>query len=360
MRGGEKVLSEICAMFPHADLFTLVYVPGSCNQTIENRKITASFINRLPAVRRYYRYLLPLFPTAIENLDVSQYELIISSSHCVAKGVRKAADATHICYCYSPMRYIWAQKSVYSRNMGLSGMALCAFNPYLRRWDLKSNAGVDAFIADSLTVAKRIQDTYNRHADVVYPSVDTEFYTPADVQREDFYLMVTALAPYKCAEHAIDAAAKLGRKLIIIGTGQQMKKLKKTAPNNVVFMGWQSNEVIRDHYRRCSALLFPGEEDFGIVPLEAMSCGAPVIAYGAGGATETVSDMDNKNNVPAAGILYTPQTPDALADAIAKFESNRDRFSPQQMATLAARFDYNNFRTTLRSTIAGILGREAF
>jgi len=345
MRGGEKVLDAICRLYPQADLFTLIHCPGRCTPAIENRRISTSWLNRLPAVQRYYRCLLPLAPGAIESFNLREYDLIISSSHCVAKGIRRDARAVHICYCHSPMRYVWSQSEAYGRTMGLLGMALALFRDPLRRWDRRSSAGVDVFLANSRNVADRIGRAYNRPAEVVHPPVDVDFFTPAPVARESFYLIVGAMAPYKRVDQAIETFRSLpGRELIIIGTGQMASRLRRQAGANVRFPGHQSDESIRDHYRRCRALLFPGEEDFGIVPVEAMACGCPVIAYRAGGASETVRDGDDGHPHGITGVLYSPQTAEGLRKAIERFERMGPVFPADTLSQWACTFDLARFQ----------------
>ena len=355
MRGGEKVISALCRLLPEADLLTLVHVRGACDRWIERMRIITSFLNDLPGVKRYYRYLLPAMPLAIERLNAGDYDLIVSSSHCVAKGIVRSPNAAHVCYCYTPMRYAWDQAQAYQRNMGLAGLALRALRGYLRAWDLRSAAHVDFFLADSRNVARRIWRTYRRTAEVVYPPIDTGFFTPSDEAREPFYLMVTALAPYKRVDQAIAAFAKLSRPLRIIGSGQEMKKLRRTCPANVTLMGWQCDEVVREHYRRCRALVFPGEEDFGMVPLEAMACGAPVIAYGAGGALETVLDVRQQTAVGPTGLLYRQQTVDALVSAVTRFEQFEDRFERRRLVAWAKCFSEENFFERFKRAVRPLL-----
>ena len=213
MRGGEKVLSCLCELMGQADILTLLHVPGSCDERIESKRIITSGLNELPGVRHYYRYLLGVMPLAIERLNAMDYDLIISSSHCVAKGIIRPQGALHICYCHTPMRYAWGQQHIYGDNLGFSGLALRAMGGYLRAWDVRSSRHVDYFIANSGNVAQRIWQNYRRRAEVIYPPIDTEFFTPGDEAVEDFYLMVTAMAPYKQVPKAISAFAKLGRRL---------------------------------------------------------------------------------------------------------------------------------------------------
>ena len=359
MRGGEKVLSHLCRLFPQADLLTLIHVPGTCHASIERMPIISTFLNDLPAVRYYYRYLLPLMPLAVECLDVTGYDLIISSSHCVAKGIIPSPSALHICYCHTPMRYVWDQQKIYTDSLAFSGLTLKAIGGYLRAWDLRSARRVDYFLANSRNVAQRIRRSYHRQAEVIYPPVDTEFFTLASHAREDFYLMVTALAPYKRVDQAIQAFANLGRPLKVIGSGQQLAKFRRQAPKNVEFLGWQSNEMVRDCYRKCRALVFPGEEDFGIVPLEAMACGAAVIAYAAGGALETVVDVSRGSSSHAStGLLYAPQTAEGLASAIKKFEQMETRFEPEHIVTWAQQFAPVTFIRNFKASVAVLLKKK--
>lgn len=360
MRGGEKVLAQLCKLMPQADLLTLIHVPGSCDATIERSRIITSCLNDLPGVRHYYRYLLPAMPLAIERMDAGRYDLIVSSSHCVAKGIVRSPGSVHVCYCHTPMRYAWSQAGAYRKAMGPAGMALTVAGKFLRAWDRRSASHVDGFIANSKNVAQRIWRAYGRRAEVVCPPIDTTFYTPADCPREDFYLMVTALAPNKGVGQAIAAAGKLSRPLRIIGSGPLAKRLGRTATPSVTFLGWRSDEVVRDHYRRCRALLFPGQEDFGMVPLEAMACGAPVIAYASGGATETVLGADSDSPFAPTGVLYWPQSPDILSDAIIHFEGVEGCFQPERLARWAGRFGQKRFRTEFKRVAGQFLKSKGF
>ncbi len=347
MRGGEKCLVEFLDVLGEADLFTLVHLPGSCCEAIERRRIATSPLGGLPGVGRYYRHLLPAMPFAAERLDLGDYDLVLSSSHCVAKGFGgRRAEQLHVCYCYSPMRYVWDVGRDYSSRMGLSGAALAAMRPWLRAWDRRSAGRVDRFIAISETIRERIARCYGRDADVLYPPVDTEFYTPAETPREDWYLVVSAFAPYKCVDHALAACGKTGRRLKVIGSGQDLVRLRRQTPGNVELLGWRSDEEIREHYRRCRALLFPGLEDFGIVPLEAAACGAPVIAYGAGGAAETVIDMEDDRT--PTGLHYRPQSVEGLIDALERFEGLLDRFDPAAARARAEEFSRERFAREFR------------
>jgi len=360
MRGGEKVLSLLCRLMPQARLLTLLRVPGVCDGPIEGMNITTSFLNRLPGIRRYYRYLLPILPRTIERMDVSDFDLIVSSSHCVAKGVRRPPGALHVCYCHTPMRYVWDIAAPYEERMRLGGLALRAFSGRLRAWDVRTSQGVDCFLANSRAVAARIRAHYGRESQVVYPPINTRFFTPGDEPREDFYLMVTALTPYKRVDQAIAAFASLERPLRIIGSGPERRRLSRRLPANVRLMGWQGGEAVRDHYRRCRALLMPQEEDFGLTALEAMACGAPVIAYGAGGSLETVVPVDRESDVGPTGLLYTPQTPDGLAAAVRRFEHVEGCFDRRRLVAWAHCFTEDRFLDEFRQAVRPLLQQRGW
>lgn len=327
MRGGEKCLEVLCEMFPRADLFTLVHERGSVSPVIENRRVIESWIARLPFGRRAYRWFVPLYPLAVESFDLSRYDLIVSTSHCAAKGVVTRADALHLCYCFTPVRYFWDLYGEYF-GPGRSSALARAFAPLLahrfRIWDRVSADRVDLFVADSNHVRDRIAKHYRRMAPVVYPPVDTTFFTPeADLhaQRGDGsatgssarpFLVVSALVPYKGVERTIRVANRLALPLRIVGTGPERDRLRRIAGPTVRFDGWLGQEALRDAYRGCRALIQAHEEDFGIAPLEAMACGRPVIAFGRGGAAEVV--------VPQTGVLYSDESDDGLAGAIAEWE----------------------------------------
>jgi glycosyltransferase involved in cell wall biosynthesis len=346
MRGGEKVLESLCRRWPSAPLYTLIHKRGSCSSAIEDRTIVTSFLQQLPAVQRYYRYTLPLMPWAV-GWRLPECDLVFSSSHCVAKGVAVPKGALHLCYCHTPMRYAWHMQNSYFHDRGWRGPKKWLARTILSRlrdWDRRTAAGVTHFIANSQVVRQRIHDCYGRDAVVIHPPTDTNFYCPADVPREDYYLILSAFAPYKRLDLAIEACRKLGKKLVVIGSGQDEKKLRSLADGKVQFLGWQPDEVLRDHLRRCQALLFPGEEDFGIVPVEAQACGTPVIAFGRGGATETVVPWPNAN---ATGMWFEEQTVDCLASALELFETERDGFDAQRLRTHALRFRLERFEDEL-------------
>ena len=359
MRGGEKVLAAIAKIFPQADIFTLLHVRGSCGRLVRGRRVITSILDDLPAVGRYYRHLLPLMPLAIEGLDLKGYDLVISSSHCVAKGVRRDGGALHICYCHTPMRYVWSQRLEYSDRIGLVGrIAMAALGRYLRAWDLRSAARVDLYLANSHNVARHVERIYGRSCRVVWPPVDTTYFTPDGGPRKGFYLVTSALAPYKCVDHAVEAFSRLQLPLRIIGSGQMLKKLRRSAPSNVQFLGWQSQEVVREHYRRCKALIFPGEDDFGMVPVEAMACGTPVIAYKAGGALETVVDVEAGCELGATGLLYEPHTAEALVDAVRQFVRMSLSFSREKLVAWADNFGTQHFRKRFLAAVGPELNEK--
>lgn len=355
MRGGEKVLELICRRWPEAPLYTLLHRRGSCSPTIETRPIVTSILNKLPRIERYYRYLLPLMPWAV-NWRLPACDLVLSSSHCVAKGVPVPEGAIHVCYCHTPMRYAWHMQDSYFHDRGWRGPKKWLAQKvlaHLREWDRRTAATVTHFIANSQVVRQRIRECYHRDAVVIHPPADTDFYCPDNSVRENYYLILSAFAPYKRLDLAIEACQKLKRKLVVIGSGQDEKKLRAMAGDTVHFLGWQPDEVLRDHLRRCQALLFPGEEDFGIVPVEAQACGTPVIAFGRGGATETVIPWPRSG---ATGIWFDEQSVDALAAAIEQFESARDTFDPARLRTHTLRFRAERFEDELFGFVDSVLG----
>jgi glycosyltransferase involved in cell wall biosynthesis len=356
MRGGEKCLEVLCHRWPSATLCTLLHRPGSVAPTIERLARRTSWLNGLPGIHHYYRYLLPLMPATVAAWNLPRCDLVVSFSHCVAKGVRPPHGVPHVCYCFTPMRYAWHMREAYF-GAGLKARLLGRLLQWLRDWDRRTAAQVSHFVAISQTVRQRIRDCYDRESDVIYPPVDTDFYCPEAVRREDYYLAVSAFAPYKRLDLALAACGKLGRRLVVIGTGQDEARLRASAGPLVEFLGWQPDEVIRDHLRRCRALLFPGEEDFGIVPVEAMACGAPVLAFGRGGATETVIPP-GRGREPT-GLWFDEQTEDCLVSALEEFEKRAGDFSPSAARRQAVRFNQHRFRQELFSYLDAVLGREA-
>jgi glycosyltransferase involved in cell wall biosynthesis len=343
MRGGEKCLEVLCRRWPRAPLYTLLHRAGSVSGVIEDRLPHTSFLQRLPAAHRYYRYLLPLMPLAA-RWRLPPCDIVISLSHCVAKAAQAPRGVPHICYCFTPMRYAWHMRESYfggERTKGLKARLVDRLLAALRDWDRRTAERVSHFVAISRTVQARITECYGRTSDVIYPPVDTEFYCPAPVPREDFYLVVSAFAPYKRLDLAIAACRRMGRRLAIIGTGQDEARLRALAGPDVQLLGWQSDDVIRSYLRRCRALLFPGEEDFGIVPVEANACGTPVIAFGRGGATETIVPLGGRRE--PTGVWFEEQTADCLAEALGAFEKAAGHISPAAARRQALRFDRRRF-----------------
>ncbi len=344
MRGGEKCLEVLCELYPQSPIYTLFYEKGKVSGPIAQRPVRSSWLERMPAVYSKYRHYLPLFPAAVESLDLREYDLVVSTSHCVAKGAKKRRGAVHICYCFTPMRYAWGFFEEYFGKRGaFARRVISLLIPRLRAWDLRSSAGVDHFVAISRHVQQRIRSCYNRDSEVIYPPCDTVFYTPdAAVKREDFYLVVSALVPYKKIELALEAFAAEGRRLIVIGDGPERAGLERSASDNIRFLGWQPEEVLRDHFRRAQALIFPGEEDFGIVPVEAQACGCPVVAYGKGGALETV--IDGKT-----GVFFAEPSSASLRDAVARFEGLA--LDPEDARRNALLFARENFKEQMKKMI---------
>jgi glycosyltransferase involved in cell wall biosynthesis len=347
-RGGEKVLEAIAEMFPTVDIYTLLYKPGTIGPKLEQYPIKASFLNRLPASHKYYRYLLPLMPLAIERLDLKDYDLVISSSSCVAKGIIPGPRARHICYCLTTMRYAWDQYSNYFGN-DWKQFLIFPWVHYLRMWDVTSSARVDEFVADSRFVGDRIRKYYRRESTVIAPFVDLDKYKLWEGPRDNYYLVASAHAPYKRLDLAIEACKKLGRRLIVVGSGQDAAELQKLAGPGIEFAGQVSDEKLLELYQKARALLFPGEEDFGIVPLEAMACGTPVIAFDSGGAQETVS-------APTTGMFFSPQTVDALTQAILEFEQkNMSKIEPSNCRRQAENFSKENFQMQFRRLLKPVV-----
>lgn len=348
MRGGEKVLEVLCELFPAATLFTLVHNRGSVAPTIERMQIRTSFVQRFPFVDRQYRYYLPLFPAAIESFDLSGYDLIISSSHCAAKGVIPPAHALHVCYCHTPMRYVWDQYEEYfgkDRASWLVRQTMSVAAPRLRAWDVRTSSRVHHFIANSHNVAERIRRIYGRESEVVHAPVDVERFTVSK-NDEGYFLLVSALVPYKRVDLAVEAFNRMGERLLIVGSGPDLDKLRARARPNVQFLGWQTDDALVKLYAGCRALIFPGEEDFGIVPLEAMASGKPVVAYAKGGALETVVE---EGKAPT-GIFFHEQRVEALAEAVRKVK--KVKWNPQAIRRHALKFDRKLFRTKIEQAIA--------
>ncbi len=352
MRGGEKCLEVFCELYPDADLFTLVYKPESVSPTIRRMNVRTSWLNRLPAAPNYFRYLLPLFPQAAESFELAGYDLVLSSSHCVAKGIFPHRSL-HVSYIFAPMRYVWDLHDAYvTGSQSLIGrLGLSVFRSYLQRWDVRSAARVDYFIAESQNIAGKIERFYRRPSKIIYPPVDFErFYISRDVQ--PFYLIVSALVPYKRIDLAIEAFNALRLPLKIVGGGPLRRSLEQRAEANIEFLGWLDDVKVAELYASCQALIFPGEEDFGIVPLEAQASGRPVIAFKRGGLLETVIGLDEAAS-PASptGIFFTDQNAASLIAAVRQFERHRDRFEPERIRAHARQFGRDRFKREIADYI---------
>lgn len=356
MRGGEKCLEVFCELFPDATIFTLLHDKGKLSKTIEGMSIKTSFIQKLPFAKKKYRNYLPLFPVAIEQFELKNYDLILSSSHCVAKGVISSPESCHICYCYTPMRYVWDLYHDYIREKTwLTKKVAPYISSYLRGWDVTSSNRVDYFVAVSNHVKQRIAKYYRRDAEVIYPPVDTELFQSSS-SIGDYYLIVSAFVPYKRLDIAIEAFNQLNYPLKIIGTGPEEKRLKAMVKSNSIeFLGWQSNQSLKEYYSRCRALIFPGEEDLGITVLEAQACGRPVIAYGKGGVLETVLPLNQQSEISGqwseespTGIFFREQRAEAIVEAVRFFEKNKERFNPKIISNNALRFDRKIFKERIR------------
>lgn len=356
MRGGERCLEIFCELFPQAPLYTLFHRPGSVSPIIEQRTIHTSFIGRLPFSKRGYRTYLPLFPIAIEHFNLRGYDLIISLSHCVAKGILPPPDALHISYLFTPMRYAWDMFEDYFGKRGNRIISVAMH--YLRMWDVASSQRVDYFLSISEHVAKRIEKYYRREAEVIHPPVDTKRFGISN-RREDFFLIVSNLSPYKTIGLAIEAFNRLKHPLKIIGAGPGGKTLRSKAGPNISFLGWQEDEIVADHYSRCRALIFPGEEDFGIVPLEAMASGRPVIAYGRGGALESILSYDQQESTDAnipTGLFFNHPSADSLIEAVERFLKIEKEFDPEAIRNHSLQWDREIFKEKIRHFFAEKLG----
>ncbi len=353
MRGGEKVLASLCRLFPEADLLTLVHERGSVSAQITNRRVRTSWVQRLPFPARLYRHYLPLFPLAIEHFDLDDADLVISTSHCAAKAVVPTGRAVHLCYSHSPMRYAWDQFDAYfgvPRIGRFGNAAVRRVMAGLARWDRDTAPRVHRFLANSAHVAGRIARYYNRVATVLHPPVDTEYFTPGTAGPGAYFLVVSALVPYKRIDTAIRAAAMLGAPLKIIGTGPDAERLHALAGSDVEFLGHVDAHTLREAYRGARAALLPGEEDFGIAPVEAQACGRPVVALARGGALETVAHG-------VSGFLVEDDTPEAFADAMARVDALP--LTPAERRSRAAAFSVAHFEAGLGARIAETLAAPA-
>lgn len=355
--GAERVLQQILAIYPEADVYTLFnFLDENQVRSLGINQLTVSYLNKLPGVKKYYRKLLPFCTQAIEDFDLSEYDLVISSSHVVAKGVITGAHQTHISYVHSPARYAWDLTHQYLKQAnlqkGIKGYLAKRMLHNFRIWDYRTANGVDHFIANSEYIKKRIWKVYRREADVIYPPVDLEGFTYCD-KKENFYLTASRMVPYKRLDLIASAFKKLqDLQLIMIGDGPEMGKIKEIAADakNIKLLGFQETPVLRDYMQRAKAFVFAAEEDFGIIPVEAQACGTPVIAYGAGGALETVIDFE-KNPDSATGLFFTKQEETILVETIKKFESVSSNISFANCRKNAEKFSNTSFRENLKSIV---------
>lgn len=335
--GGERVCETIFSILGNPDVFCIAGNRDLLPSTMKGCSFTTSFINRMPRSQQWYRYYVPLFPLAVELLDLSNYDLVVSSDAAAIKGIIPSPEACHVCYCHSPMRYAWHMFNEYRDAWrGLPRVAFSLAMHYLRLWDQSAARRVDYFVANSQTVRRRINTFYRREAKVIHPPCDLDRFEVSG-RVDDYYLFVGRLVRYKRADLAVEVFSKTNRRLVVVGSGPEEKALKSKAAKNVEFLGWVSDDEIAKLYSHCRALVFPGEEDFGIVPVEAQASGRPVIAYGKGGATETI--------VPeTTGMFFHEQTPESLNAALQAFETAQESFDPLVIRRHAERFGANRFR----------------
>ena len=346
MRGGEKVLESICKIFPKADIFTLVYNPEGITDSIKSHPIQTSWIQKFPGAVRHYRHYLPLFPLAIEQFDLSAYDLVISSDASVCKGVLTQPETCHICYCHSPIRYAWNAYNNYL-NSSLSGWQRRLFPlaaNYLRIWDHSASSRVDYFIANSWNVARRIHKYYRREASVIYPPIRVADFQ-ASLAPQEYYFASGELVPCKRFDLAIAAFNQLGRPLWIAGDGPDAQRLRRLGSETIRFLGWLPEQEFRMALSQCRALILPGEEDFGMIVPEAHACGRPVIAFGKGGALEVIIHLVN-------GFCFQEETVNALCEAVKTFEEVESEFSPEKIRSSAMKFDESLFIEQMRGFIS--------
>ena len=347
--GSERVLEQMLNVIPQADIFAQVeFLPDHLKKFIKHKQVKTSFIQKLPFAKTKYRSYLPLMPLAIEQFDLTEYDLVISSNHAVAKGVITGPDQLHICMCYSPIRYAWDLTHQYLQesglNTGIKGWIAKYMLHKIRMWDYRTANGVDDFIAISNYISRRIKKVYNRESTVIYPPVDLEFFK-LHTQKDDYYLTTSRFVPYKKIGMIVEAFSKMPeKKLVVIGDGPQFKKVKSLAASNIELMGFQSRETIREYMQRAKAFVFTAVEDFGIVTVEAQACGTPVIAYGKGGSLETVIENET-------GIFFYRQHPDDIIDAVKRFESGIVVFDPAIVHNNAKRFAEERFKKEFKDFV---------
>lgn len=351
--GAERVISEMLKIFPKADLFSVIdFLNDESRKHFLGKHAQTTFVQKLPKAETKYRNYLPFMPLAIEQLDVSAYDVVLSSSHAVAKGVLTGPDQLHISYVHSPIRYAWDLQHQYLRELGLTQGIKALIVRWLlhkiRMWDYRTANGVDHFVANSKFIARRIKKVYGRDSDVIYPPVDTDRFTLRE-NKEDFYFTASRMVPYKKIDLIVEAFAQMpNKKLVVIGDGPDMQKIKSKATSNIEILGYQSNQVMQDHMQRAKAFVFAAEEDFGITPVESQACGTPVIAFGKGGSRETViAEVENN----PTGILFDQQSVTSVIDAVELFEQRQDIYLPQNCRNNALRFSNQRFELELEKYV---------
>ncbi|MEK7432775.1 MAG: glycosyltransferase family 4 protein [Cyanobacteriota bacterium] len=351
--GSERVFEKIIDIFPNADLFAVIdFLPEKNRGIFKNKKVTTTFIQKLPFAQKKYKNYLPLMPFAIEQIDLSEYDLIISSSHAVAKGVLTSPNQLHICMCYSPIRYAWDMQHQYLKesglNTGIKGLIARYFLHKIRIWDYRTASGVDEFIAISDFIAKRIKKVYGRDSTVIYPPVDINNFKIQE-KKENFYFTAGRMVPYKKISVIVDAFSKMpDKKLYVIGAGDEFEKIKQKAGKNVILLGYQPTEILIEYMQKAKAFIYCAEEDFGIIPLEAQACGTPVIAYGRGGLKETIIDI-NEND--PTGVLFYEQTTESIIKAIEIFETNINEIKAKNCRKNALKFSEDVFIENFKAFI---------
>jgi len=356
MRGGERVLEIMCDLFPGAPIYTLFHEPDQVSEKIGKHPIMPSFLQKFPFTKNCYRSYLPLYPFAVAKFDLSAYDLVLSISHCAAKGVHVPKEIPHVCYCLTPMRFIWDKYDLYfgdKKWYSPSRSAMSLLRGPLQKWDAATAQRVDFFIATSSYIGEKIKKYLGQESIVIPPPINTEFFRPATGNHKeegsDYYLVVSALVSYKRVELALEAFRGRRERLYIIGKGPVEKRLRKAAPENVMFLGWQKDEELLKWYQNCRAVIFPTEEDFGIVPLEAMACGKPVIAFRGGGAMETVTEGKT-------GVFFHPQTPESLSNVLDKFQP--EAFDPAESRRRALEYSPQRFLDAMKRFLKDKVGME--
>jgi glycosyltransferase involved in cell wall biosynthesis len=354
--GAERALEQILALYPEADLYSLVdFIPPDQRTFIHNKKVNKSFLQSFPFVKKKYRSYLPFMPLAIEQFDLSAYDLVISSSYAVAKGVLTHARQVHVCYCYSPMRYAWDLHHQYLResglNRGIKGFIAQMVLHYLRIWDYTASNRVDHYLAISQYVAGRIKKTYDREATVIYPPVDIDTFVPRE-RGNEYYLTASRMVPYKKIDLIVEAFSEMSdKKLVVIGEGPDFQKVRSKAGKNIELLGYQPSSVLKEYMQKAKAFVYAAEEDFGIVTVEAQACGTPVIAFGKGGSLETIIPVRQEEGEQPTGIFFYEQSVEALQNAVQHFEKVQDIFDARVLRKNAERFGKERFKQEFKAFV---------